>query len=51
MIKDKKIYGIDISKDVFDVYSESPGHYQLKNDVSGFKALLKTLPKAVLVVM
>ncbi len=51
MTKDKKIYGIDISKDVFDVYSESTGHYQLKNDVSGFKQLLKSLPKTALVVM
>ena len=51
MIKDRKIYGIDISKSVFDVYTESQGHYQLTNDVQGFKHLLKSLPKEALVVM
>lgn len=51
MIKDKKIYGIDISKDVFDIYNETKGHYQLKNDDSGFKQVLKSLPKTALVVM
>ncbi|MGB6269744.1 MAG: IS110 family transposase [Olleya sp.] len=51
MTKDKKIYGIDISKSVFDIYSESSGHYQLKNDEKGFKQLLKGLPKTALVVM
>ena len=51
MTKDRKIYGIDISKDVFDYYNESSGHHQLKNDASGFKTLLKELPKAALVVM
>ena len=51
MNKDKEIYGIDISKSVFDIYSKSKGHYQLKNDESGFKQLLKRLPKQSLVVM
>ena len=51
MNKDKKIYGIDISKSVFDVYCEATGHMQLKNDEKGFKSLLKTLPKTALVVM
>ena len=51
MNKDKKIYGIDISKNVFDVYSESTGHFQIKNDEKGFKSLLKFLPKTALVVM
>jgi transposase len=51
MNKDKKIYGIDISKSVFDVYCEATGHIQLKNDEKGFKSLLKTLPKTALVVM
>jgi len=51
MNKDKEIYGIDISKSVFDVYSESTGHVQLNNDEKGFKSLLKTLPKKALVVM
>lgn len=51
MNKDKKIYGIDISKCVFDVYCQDTGHIQLKNDEKGFKSLLKTLPKTALVVM
>jgi transposase len=51
MNKDKEIYGIDISKSVFDVYSIDKGHHQLSNDPSGFKALEKSLPKTALVVM
>ncbi|WP_397362259.1 IS110 family transposase [Olleya sp. R77988] len=51
MTKDKKFYGIDISKNVFDVYSKTKGHYQLQNDEKGFKQLLKSLPKKALVVM
>lgn len=51
MNKYKEIYGIDISKDVFDVYGSQSGHHQLKNDESGFKNLLKHLPKDSLVVM
>ena len=34
MNKDKKIYGIDISKDVFDVFSIESGHFQF---VSAYK--------------
>ena len=51
MNKDKKIYGIDISKNVFDVYCIATGHVQLKNDEKGFKSLLKILPKTAVVVM
>ncbi|WP_111683055.1 IS110 family RNA-guided transposase [Winogradskyella tangerina] len=51
MNKDKEIYGIDISKSVFDVYSSQGGHIQLKNDDKGFKSLIKTLPQNALVVM
>jgi len=51
MTKDKEIYGIDISKDVFDVYSNSSGHVQFKNTEQGFKQLLKSLSKTALVVM
>lgn len=51
MNKDKEIYGIDISKSVFDVYSSQDGHVQLKNDDKGFRSLLKTLPQGALVVM
>lgn len=51
MTKGKKIYGIDISKNVFDVYSDTSGHFQFKNDDKGFKSLLKALPSDALVVM
>jgi transposase len=51
MTKDRKIYGIDISKVVFDFYNPDTGHDQLPNDESGFKKLLKSLPKTALVVM
>jgi len=51
MTKDRKIYGIDISKNVFDVYCLATGHSQLKNDEKGFKNFLKTLPPTALVVM
>jgi transposase len=51
MNKDKEIYGIDISKLVFDVYSLGTGHHQFKNDEKGFKALVKHLSKDALVVM
>lgn len=51
MNKDKKIYGIDISKDIFDVFSIESGHDQFKNDVQGFIAFVKSLQKEALVVM
>jgi transposase len=51
MNKYKEIYGIDISKDVFDVYGSETGHNQFKNDEQGFKSFLKHLPQGVLVVM
>ena len=51
MTKDKEIYGIDISKSVFDVYSTARGHNQLNNDDKGFKLLLKALPQNALVIM
>lgn len=51
MTKDRKIYGIDISKSVFDVYSEDEGHFQFSNSEKGFKLFLKSLPKTALVVM
>lgn len=51
MTKGKKIYGIDISKNVFDVYSDTSGHFQFNNDDKGFKSLLKALPSDALVVM
>ena len=51
MDKDKEIYGIDVSKQVFDVYSQESGHYQFANDEKGFKNLVKQLPKQALVIM
>lgn len=51
MNKDNEIYGIDISKKVFDVYSEHSGHNQFSNDERGFKLLLKSLSKEALVIM
>ena len=51
MNKDKEIFGIDISKDVFDVYNVSKGHQQFKNDVTGFKSFKRILSNKSLVVM
>ena len=51
MNKDKEIYGIDISKNVFDVFSNESGYQQFKNDEKGFLALGKFLNKGSLVVM
>jgi len=51
MNKYKEIYGIDISKDVFDVYGSQTGHKQFKNDERGFKNLLNHLLNNSLVVM
>ncbi len=51
MNKDREIFGIDISKDVFDVYGALSGHQQCKNATTGFKQFLKVLPKNALVVM
>lgn len=44
-------FGIDISKDVFDVYGSKQGHLQFKNSDIGFKKFLKILSKDSLVVM
>ena len=43
MSKCKEFFGIDISKDVFDVVGPSENHHQFKNDPSGFKAFGKLL--------
>ncbi len=51
MNKDKEIYGIDVSKDVLDVWSQGSGHLQFTNDEKGFKGLLKVLSQKALVVM
>ena len=51
MNKYKETFGVDISKDVFDVHGSNKGHDQYKNDEIGFKKFLKELPKSSLVVM
>jgi len=51
MNKYNETFGVDISKDVFDVHGSSSGHSQFKNDERGFKALLKSLPQQSLVIM
>ena len=51
MNKYKEIFGVDISKDVFDVYGSKKGHNQFKNNASGFRSFLKSLPKESLVIM
>lgn len=51
MSKYKEIYGVDISKDVFDVYAKKSGHHQFKNEEKGFTSFLKAFPKGSLVVM
>ncbi|WP_055442129.1 IS110 family transposase [Lacinutrix himadriensis] len=51
MNKYSEIFGLDISKDVFDVYGSETGHDQFKNDEKGFVKFIKGLPESVLVVM
>lgn len=51
MNKNTEIFGIDISKDVFDVYSSNSGHQRFNNDEKGFKSFQKIVRKDVLVVM
>ena len=45
MNKDTNYYGIDISKDVFDVMDQKGVHYQFKNAQKGFIEFLKILTK------
>ncbi|WP_028888212.1 IS110 family RNA-guided transposase [Tenacibaculum ovolyticum] len=51
MNKYKEIFGVDISKDVFDIHGSKSGHDQFENNASGFKSFLKSLSKESLVVM
>lgn len=51
MIKNKQIYGVDISKGVFDVVDFNGKHSQFSNDSKGFKVVFKTLSSDALVVM
>lgn len=43
MYKNKKIFGIDISKDTFDVMDCSGNYYQFDNNTKGFVKFLKLL--------
>jgi transposase len=45
MTKDTHYYGIDISKDVFDVMDQKGHHYQFTNTLKGFKSFKKILNK------
>ncbi len=51
MNKNNEIYGVAISKGVFDVANSKGNHFQYKNNGSGFKCFLKTLSEEDLVVM
>jgi transposase len=51
MIKSKQIYGVDISKDVFDVVDSNGKHFQFPNNSKGFKDLFKAISSEALVVM
>lgn len=51
MHKYTEIYGVDISKDVFDVQNSKGDYFQLSNDEKGFKNFVKKLSKGELVVM
>jgi len=51
MTKDIKYFGLDISKDVFDVCDDTRNYYQFKNSLSGFKKLIKLLDNNAVCVM
>ena len=51
MNKYKETFGVDISKDVFDVHGSTVGHNWYRNDESGFRKFLKELSDDSLVVM
>ncbi|UNY99852.1 IS110 family transposase [Zhouia spongiae] len=51
MNKYNEIYGVDISKDVFDVIGSQGSYYQFENNPKGFKSFMKVLKMDSLVVM
>lgn len=51
MDKYNEIYGVDISKDVFDVQNSKGDYFQLTNDEKGFKNFVKKLSEESLIVM
>lgn len=46
MNKDMIYFGIDISKDVFDVMDSNGTYFQFSNDFKGFEKFLKLLGKS-----
>lgn len=51
MNKYKETYGVDVSKDVFDVHGSASGHFQYENGAPGFRLFAKSLAEDSLVVM
>ena len=51
MNKDIKYFGLDISKDFFDLCDSGYNYYQFKNNISGFKKLIKLLDSYTVCVM
>jgi len=51
MDKSTNFFGIDISKDVFDVMTMKDQHYQFTNSSKGFKEFLKILASESICVM
>jgi len=51
MIKHKNVFGVDISKDYFDVVDSEGQHDQFTNNDAGFALFSTALPKRALVVM
>ncbi len=49
MKNDKLYFGIDISKDVFDVMNSDGEFYQFENNSKGFRAFLNYLMGGVIV--
>ena len=51
MNRNKETYGVDISKDVFDVHGSLFEHKRFKNEAYSFVAFAKAIPKDALVVI
>lgn len=51
MSKYREIFGVDVSKDIFDVYGSQSGHIQFTNDAVGFKSFREKVTTEDLVVM
>ena len=51
MGKDMLVYGVDISKNVFDVFNTITGFNQFENNDHGFKEFLEIIPENAIVIM